>query len=76
MSLRKSPILTPALIASNRRNAKQSIGPKSARGRAWLRLNRLKEGWHSSPGQLSLVPKAFVLFKKDDREKRETEKMS
>lgn len=32
MSLRKSPTLTTALLASNRRNAKKSTGPRSVRG--------------------------------------------
>lgn len=47
MSLRKSPTLTPALLASNRRNAKKSTGPRTARGKAFSRLNRLQEGWRS-----------------------------
>jgi len=47
MSLRKSPTLTPALIASNRRNAQKSTGPRTARGKAWSRLNRLRDGWRS-----------------------------
>ena len=47
MSLRKSPTLTPALLASNRRNARQSTGPRTARGKAQSRLNGLKEGRYS-----------------------------
>ena len=47
MSLRKSPTLTPALTASNRRNAKKSTGPRTARGNAWSRLNRLRHGARS-----------------------------
>ena len=47
MSLRKSPTLTPALLASNRRNAKKSTGPRTARGKAWSRLNRLRDGMRS-----------------------------
>jgi len=54
MSLRKSPTLTPALIASNRRNAKKSTGPRTAGGKAWSRLNRLRGGWRSQE-YLSLV---------------------
>jgi len=54
MSLRKSPILTPALLASNRRNAKKSTGPRTAQGKAWSRLNSLQDGWHS-PEYISLV---------------------
>jgi hypothetical protein len=73
VSLRKSPTLTPALLASNRRNAKKSTGPRTARGKAQSRLNRLKEGWHSPtyinflkalldapPGQVSLAAKALL----------------
>ena len=47
MSLRKSPTLTPALLAANRRNARKSTGPRTRRGKAWSQLNRLKEGWRS-----------------------------
>ena len=45
MSLRKSPTLTPALLASNRRNAKKSTGSRTAWGKAWSRLNRILDGW-------------------------------
>jgi hypothetical protein len=47
MSLRTSPTLTPALLASDRRNSKQSTGPRTARGKAWSRLNRLRNGARS-----------------------------
>ena len=47
MSLRKSPTLTPALLAANRRNAAKSTGPHTARGKAWSRLNRLQHGGRS-----------------------------
>src|ERR1019366_9493045 len=47
MTLRKSPTLTPALLASNRQNAKKSTGPRTARGKAWSRLNRLRHGTSS-----------------------------
>jgi len=47
MSLRKSPTLTPALLASNRLNAKKSTGPRTAQGKAWSRLNRLRKGGRS-----------------------------
>ncbi len=47
MSLRKCPTLTPALLASNRRNAKKSTGPRTARGKAWSRLNRFQHGMRS-----------------------------
>ena len=58
MSLRKSPCLTPALLASNRRNAKKSTGPRTARGKAWSRLNHMREGWRS-PEYLSLITALF-----------------
>ena len=54
MSLRKSPTLTPALLASNRLNAKKSTGPRTARGKAWSRLNRFQHGMRS-PEYLSFV---------------------
>jgi hypothetical protein len=47
MSLRKSPTRTPALLASNRRNAQKSTGPRTARGKAWSRLNRFRHGMRS-----------------------------
>ena len=54
MSLRKSPTLTPALIASNRRNARKSTGPRTAQGKARSRLNRLRGGWRS-PEYINLL---------------------
>jgi hypothetical protein len=47
MSLRKSPVLTPALLAANRQNSKRSTGPRTARGKAWSRLNRMRHGARS-----------------------------
>jgi hypothetical protein len=47
MSLRKSPTLTPALLAANRRNSKKSTGPRTGRGKAWSRLNNLQHGGRS-----------------------------
>ena len=47
MSLRRSPRLTPALLAANRRNAQKSTGPRTAGGKARARLNRLRHGRHS-----------------------------
>jgi hypothetical protein len=41
-------------LASNRRNAKKSTGPRTARGKAWSRLNHLQHGGRS-PEYLSLV---------------------
>ncbi len=53
MSLRKSPTLTPALLASQRRNAAKSTGPRTAQGKAKSRLNRLRHG-RRSPEFLAL----------------------
>ena len=47
MSLRKSPALTPALLAAVRQNSKKSTGPRTARGKAWSRLNSLRHGGRS-----------------------------
>ena len=44
MSLRQSPTLTPALLAANRRNARKSTGPRTARGKAQARMNALRRG--------------------------------
>ncbi len=47
MSLRKSPTLTPAMREANRRNARKSTGPRTARGKAQTRLNALRSGERS-----------------------------
>ncbi len=47
MPLRKSPVRTPALLAALRRNAQKSTGPRTARGKANVRLNALREGGRS-----------------------------
>ena len=47
MTLRKPPTLTPARLAANRRNARKSTGPRTARGKAWSRLNGLRTGSRS-----------------------------
>jgi hypothetical protein len=44
MSLRKSPQLTPALLAAARQNAQHSTGPRSAAGKQNSKLNALKHG--------------------------------
>jgi hypothetical protein len=43
VSLRKSPTLTPALLAACRRNAQKSTGPRTAQGKANTRMNALRE---------------------------------
>src|SRR5208283_6239244 len=47
MSLRKSPTLTPAPLDSHQCNPKKSTGSRTARARAWSRLNPLRDGWRS-----------------------------
>jgi hypothetical protein len=47
MSLRKSPTLTPARIEANRRNARKSTGPRTARGKGQSRMNSLRTGIRS-----------------------------
>jgi hypothetical protein len=47
MSLRKSPTRTPALLEANRRNARKSTGPRTARGKAQTRMNALRTGERS-----------------------------
>jgi len=47
VSLRKSPTMTPALLASNRLNAKKSTGPRTALGKARSRLNHFRHGMRS-----------------------------
>jgi len=47
MSLRKSPSRTPAFLGANPRNAQQSTGPRTAKGKAQSRLNGLKTGVNS-----------------------------
>ena len=46
MALRKSP-MTPARLEANRRNAKKSTGPRTARGKSQSRLNGLRSGARS-----------------------------
>ena len=54
MSLRKSPLMTPARLEANRRNARKSTGPRTARGKAQSRMNSLRKGW-ASPTYLNLL---------------------
>ena len=44
MSLRKSPQLTPELLAAARQNARHSTGPRSAAAKQNSKLNALKHG--------------------------------
>jgi hypothetical protein len=47
MSLRKSPHITPALLAANRLNAQKSTGPRTLRGRVTAAQNSFKHGLRS-----------------------------
>ena len=47
MSLLKARVSSLARVAANRRNARKSIGPRSARGKAQSGLNRLRNGSRS-----------------------------
>jgi hypothetical protein len=49
MSLRRSPVLTPASLAARRANALKSTGPRSVAGKARVALNALKHGHHARP---------------------------
>ena len=51
VSLRKSPTLTPALLAAHRRNARKSTGPRTVRGKAQTRMNALRTGDRSRLGR-------------------------
>ena len=48
MSLRKSPQLTPPLLAAARRNARRSTGPRSPAAKQNSKLNALKHGAYVS----------------------------
>jgi len=47
MSLLKPLTVTPARLAANRRNARKSTGPRTARGKAQTRMNGLGSGEYS-----------------------------
>jgi hypothetical protein len=49
MSLRKSPELTPELLAAKRRNAQLSTGPRTPPGKQHSKLNALKHGLCAAP---------------------------
>jgi hypothetical protein len=54
MSLRKSPQLTPALLAAARQNAQHSTGPRSPAAKQNSKLNALKHGAYVSDENLRL----------------------
>jgi hypothetical protein len=49
MSLRKSPQLTPELLAAKRRSARLSTGPRTPPGKQNSKLNALKHGAYAAP---------------------------
>jgi hypothetical protein len=55
MSLRKSPELTPELLAAARQNGQHSAGPSSDAGKQNSKLNALKHGQRASPENHRLV---------------------
>jgi hypothetical protein len=70
MSLRKSPQLSPDLLAATRQNSTHSTGPRSAAGKDKTKLNALKHGAYAAPenhyaGMLALGedPEQFEFLK-------------
>jgi hypothetical protein len=55
MSLRKSPELTPELLAAARQNGQRSAGPNSDASKQSSKLNALKHGQRASPENHGLV---------------------
>jgi hypothetical protein len=49
MSLRKSPRLSPELLAAKRTNARRSTGPRTPAGKQNSKLNALKQGHYAAP---------------------------
>jgi hypothetical protein len=49
MSLRKSPELTPELLAAARQNAQHATGPRSPAAKQKTKLNALKHGYYAAP---------------------------
>ncbi len=72
MSLRKSPRMTPALLAANHRNARRSTGPRTAAGKQVARFNGLKHGGYAADRhhretmlRLGEDPQVFERFKQE-----------
>jgi len=72
MSLRKSPRITPAMLAANRSNALRSTGPRTAAGKQAMRFNALKHGGYAAPSNHCTVmrrlgedPRVFERFKQE-----------
>jgi hypothetical protein len=72
MSLRKSPELTPQLLAAARHNAQHSTGPRSEAGKQNSKMNAVKHGERADPRNHHLVmlalgedPEEFEYLKKE-----------
>jgi hypothetical protein len=72
MSLRKSPQLTPELLAAKRSNAQVSTGPRTPPGKQHSKMNALKHGQYAAPEnhqQIMLAlgedPEAFDSLKQE-----------
>ncbi len=72
MSLRKSPELTPQLLAAARHNAQHSTGPRSEAGKQNSKMNAVKHGERADPRNHYLVmlalgedPEEFEYLKKE-----------
>ncbi len=72
MSLRKSPELTPELLAAARSNAQHSTGPRSPAAKQNSKLNALKHGLYAAPENerqtmqaLGEDPEEFEYLKKE-----------
>jgi hypothetical protein len=68
MSLRKSPRLTPALLAAARRNAHFSTGPRSAAAKQNSKLNGMKHGRYARPENLRLARLRGMALREDPEE--------
>ena len=68
MSLRKSPQLTPSLLAAARRNAQHSTGPRSAAAKQNSKLNALKHGRYALPENLRLARLRGMALREDAKE--------
>ena len=48
MSLRKTPLRSPAFLAANRANAQKSTGPRTPQGKARVSFNSFKHGRYAA----------------------------
>ena len=59
MSLRKSTCATPQRLDAQRRNARQSTGPRSEAGKKRMRMNALQHGCDAAPENEAAVMRAL-----------------